>query len=362
MTSDLPGQASPLEPGVDWLFQTLTAPASTAELAGEQEALAMFRANVVPPALRAAEVGRDVGNPVRSRWGRVLRLPVRWSVRLAAAATLVVGGAAAAAYASVLPTPVQHLAHTVLGFAGVPDSRQGNSGAGAGHHHHGVTAGQHGPSPARQQPTPTLTPGASATPASASPTAAVGAGHLLLSATAVDRQIIAGSGDVIDGQLTRAGAGVPGMTVTLLERPAGQHSWHVVGTGQTTSAGNVAVSVPAIGANAVFRLAIPRTALSRAVAVTVHPPLAAVLVPGAGGAGSSLVISAQYGDRGDLVLVQVLTNDGHWRYLRSRRLNAAGQATFGLAPTQLRGRDIRAVLMATVRHGASVSNTVTVGQ
>jgi hypothetical protein len=98
------------------------------------------------------------------------------------------------------------------------------------------------------------------------------------------------------------------------------------------------------------------------VVVTVHPPLAAVLVPGAAGSGSSLVISTQYGDRGDLVIIQVLSPDGHWRYLRSRRLDAAGQATFGLAPAQLRGRELRAVLVATVRHGASVSNTVTVGQ
>jgi hypothetical protein len=362
MTSDLPGQAGPLDPGVDRLFQTLTAPATTAELAGEQEALAMFRANVAPTAVPAAGVGRDTGHPDGSRPGRVLRLPVRWSVRLAAAATLVVGGTAAAAYASVLPTSVQHLAHTVLGFAGVPDSRQGHSGPADSGHHHGEAAGQHRPSPSRPHSTPALTPGASAGPASASPTAAVGAGHLLLSATAIDRQITAGSGDVIDGLLTRAGTGVPGMTVTLLERLAGERSWHVVGTAQTTSAGNVAVSVPALDANAVFRLAIPRAALSPAVVVTVHPPLAAVLVPGAAGSGSSLVISTQYGDRGDLVIIQVLSPDGHWRYLRSRRLDAAGQATFGLAPAQLRGRELRAVLVATVRHGASVSNTVTVGQ
>jgi hypothetical protein len=359
MRSDLPGNG-PLDPGVDQLLRTLTSAATTDELAGEQDAMAMFRANVVPPGGTIPDIARGAGHPARPRPGRGSWLPVRWSIRLAAAATLALGGAAAAAYASALPSPVQHLAHTVLGFAGVPDSPQsGPGGGGRGLHHHGVAAGQHSASPGQSQPTSSLPPGASAGPGAGSPTVAAGVGPLLLSATATSGQITAGAGDVIDGQLTRAGAGVPGMTVTLYERPAGQRRWHVIGTSQTNSTGKMAVSVPALTENAVFRLAVPGGALSRAVVVTVTPPISAALVPSAGGA--SLVISTQFAHRGDLVVIQILAPDGRWRYLRSKRLDSAGQATFDLAAGQLRGRELRAVLVPTPRHAASVSNIVTVG-
>jgi hypothetical protein len=381
MTSDLPGEAGQLDPGLDHLFRTLTAPATPAELAGEHDALAMFRANARPAAsLSAASMptgsmptasmpavpGRDAAAPAAPRLpGRLLRFPVRWSVRLAAAAALALGGgAAAAAYAAVLPTPVQHLAHTVLGFAGVPDSHPGNSTPGPGRHRHHTGGGRGGPSPAQALPsTSAKTPSGSspsAAGASPSPTVSAPAGPLVLSATAASARIPAGSEAVIDGQLTKSGAGVQGVTVLLVERLAGHLTWHVAGTGQTTTAGNVAVSVPALAANAVFRLTIPGRAHSPSVLVTVSPPVAAVLDVGAGGIQDSLVVSVQYAHRADVVVLQVLSPHGTWVYLRSRRLDATGQTTFSVSGTHLKNRVIRVVLLATVRHAAAVSSTVTV--
>ncbi len=56
MTSDLPGEPGTFEPGLDQLFRTLTAPATPDERAGEQDALAMFRANVRPGKARRLPV------------------------------------------------------------------------------------------------------------------------------------------------------------------------------------------------------------------------------------------------------------------------------------------------------------------
>ena len=115
------------------------------------------------------------------------------------------GTAAAAAYAAVLPTPVQHLAHNVLGFAGVPDTHQGSS--------------------ARTRASPATTVGRRSHPATAPVQAdadadgidasriavadarrvpdgigAPPAGPSLLSASAASAQITAGSEAVIDGR------------------------------------------------------------------------------------------------------------------------------------------------------------------
>jgi hypothetical protein len=364
MTSDLPGEPGALDPGLDQLFRTLTAAATPAELAGEHDALAMFRANVGLPAGPALAPGRTDAEPAGSRKSaRLLRFPVRWSVRLAAAATLALCGGAAAAYAAVLPAPVQHLAHTVLGFAGVPDTHQkpppgpGNSG-----HYAGSAAGPHVTSPGQLTPTPGTSSGSAptATSAASAPPTASAPGPLLLSATAASAQITAGSEVVIGGRLTRSGTGVQGVTVMLVERLAGQVSWHVAGSGQTTTDGNVAVTVPALTANAVFRLTVPGAAPSPAVVVTVSPPIAAVLDVGAAGLPDSLVVSTQYARRGDVTVLEVLAPDGSWVFLRSRRLDASGQTAFSLSGKRLTNREVRVVLLGTVRHAAAVSSPVTV--
>ncbi len=368
MTSDLPGEPGALDPGLDQLFRTLTAAATPDELAGEQDVLTMFRANVRPPAttppIPAGQARGRVGSAAagsRQSAARAFHAPVRWSIRLAAAATLALGGAAAAAYASALPAPVQHIAHSVLGFAGVPDDSRGTTPNPHRHHHHhaGPTGGPSATAPAQgtRAPTASKSAGPSSSPsptASASPSPTAATGPSLLSATAASTEITAGSDAVISGQLTRSGTGVPGVTVTLVERRAGKLTWRVAGTGQTNADGNVAIQVAALATNAVFRLKIPGAPPSAAVRVVVQPPIDAVLDPGPGNVRDLLVVSTQYAHRGNVVVLQVQSAKGSWVYLRSKRLTAAGKTTFILSGKRLKNREVRVVLLATVRHGASV--------
>ncbi len=371
MTSDLPDETGSLDPGLDQLFRTLTAGPVPGELAGEHDALAMFRANVRPPASPASargRFGRSTTGPARSGRGS-FRSPAQWVIRLAAATAVVVGGGtAAAAYAAVLPAPVQHLAHTFFRFAGVPDAQHGHAAArrGGPGHHTGSATGHSTPSPGQTSPAPAGSNSASSAPsapASASPTASSSpsavTGPWLLSATAVSGEIAAGSEAVIDGQLTRSGAGAQGVTVILLERLAGHLRWQVAGTAQTNADGNVAESVAALVGNALFRLTIPGTAHSATVRITVAPVVTAVLNSGPDGA-DSLVASTQYAQRGDVAELQAESASGAWVYLRSKTLTAGGQVTFALSGTRLKNQEVRVVLLATVRHGAAASNPVLV--
>ena len=361
MNSDLRRETGSPHPGVDRLFRTLTAGGTAAELAGEHDALAMFRANVRPPAGPAAAPAGPATAPAGPatapagswRSARILRFPVRWSVRLAAvAAAVAVGGTAAAAYAAVLPDPVQHLAHSVLGFAGVPDRQRGSAQD---------TSGRYGRS-AHRQPNPAAAPSTPATTPSGSPAAATGtasptpgAGGLLLSLTAATVHITAGAGAVIDGRLTQSGLGVEGVTVTLVERLAGHEAWRIAGSGPTTSDGNVAVSVPALTANAVFRLTVRGAVLSPSVTVTVSPPITVVLDVRSAPASDTLVVSTEYARAGDLVALQVQAADGSWLPLRYRPLGAGGQASFSFSGKWLGNREVRVVLLATISHAAAVS-------
>jgi len=372
MTSDLPDETGSLDPGLDQLFRTLTAGPVPGELAGEHDALAMFRANVRPPVSSAparGRFGRSAAGSARSARGPFWS-PARWGIRVAAAtAVVVVGGTAAAAYAAVLPAPVQHFAYTVFRFAGVPDTSHGHGAApqGGPEHHTGTATGHSTPSPGQSNQAPAGSNSASSAPSapgSASPTASSSpsavTGLWLLSATAASGEIPAGSQAVIDGQLTRSGAGVQGVTVTLLERLAGHMRWQVAGTAQTNADGNVAESVADLVANALFRLTVPGTAHSVTVGITVTPVVTAVLNTGPDGAQDSLVASTQYAQRGNVAVLQVESSTGAWVYLRSKTLNAGGQVTFALSGTRLKNRDVRVVLLATVRHGAATSNSVLV--
>jgi hypothetical protein len=85
----------------------LSGPPLASELAGEASALAVFRGEIA----RSRE-------PVRSGRRRHPVLARLLSARIAAAAAVgavALSGAAAAAYADVLPAPAQHLAHDILG-------------------------------------------------------------------------------------------------------------------------------------------------------------------------------------------------------------------------------------------------------
>ena len=103
-----------LRPAAD-VLAALTAEPTGMELAGEASALAEFRrrAGAPVPARRAR----------RSTNGLFSRLGLKVGVSVAAVA-VVLGGGAAAAFADVLPAPIQRLAHEVIG-APIPQPRHG---------------------------------------------------------------------------------------------------------------------------------------------------------------------------------------------------------------------------------------------
>jgi hypothetical protein len=397
MNSDLTDGAASVDPantgdaGIDQLFRILTAGPAAGELAGEQSALAMFRANISPqtstasangtsafahgaPALANGTSASDGTAPlpvVRRRatsHRRSIRHPfrgsVRWGVRLVVAGVIALsGGMAAAAYAAVLPAPVQDLAHRVLGFAGVPDAHhQHRAGPLRGPGHHGATSpGRSSTPPGRQSHSSQAAKPGSSARASGSPTpsSSAAAGTAVLSASAGSAVIEAGSQPVIDGQLTKSGSGITGVTVTLIERVAGQ-PWRVAGTGQTTSGGNVTITAPPLAANAAFQLRARGDVHSAIVLVTVTPQVTIVLTPGASDLRDLLAVTTQYAHRGNVVWLQVQSASGSWVDLRSKRLNAAGETWFVLSGKRLANKTVQVVLSATVRHGAATSNPVQV--
>ena len=121
------GAAPGLRPVAD-ILAALTAEASTGELTGEARALAAFRRRVGTPALRRA-----------ARWTPA-GLTSWLGAKVAAAATaaaLVLGGAATAAYANVLPAPIQRFAHETIGAPSPylrPDLLSHGRSAGDGRH------------------------------------------------------------------------------------------------------------------------------------------------------------------------------------------------------------------------------------
>jgi hypothetical protein len=384
MSSDLTDGAASADPGIDQLFRILTAGPTRDELAGERDALAMFTANVSPLASPAPgreapradgtpangttvpiPVGRPAAEP-KQHARRRFQWPARWGIRLAAAGVIaIVGGTAAAAYAAALPAPVQNLAHQVLGVVGVPAAHhQHHAGISRSHSHHGGgPAGRSSTPPGghshpRHAAKPSPSAHASASP-TASPSSSTATGPAVLSASASSADIMAGTGPVIDGHLTRSGTGIKGVTVTLVERLAGHPFWHVDGTGQTTAAGDVAITGRPLAANAVFRLRIPGGVHSASVQITVTPQVTVVLTAQSA-LRDMLAVTTQYAHRGNVVWLQVQSAGRTWVNLRSKRLDASGKAWFILSRKRLKNKTVRVVLVATARHGSAASNTATV--
>ncbi len=417
-----PGDLSPedlssVEPGLQRLLGTLTSAATPGELAGEQAALAMFRAHVHAPApgpavrpevaaangtavaadaLAAATAvtgidrGADAAQPAVAATRPMRQLPGRrtgrpragrrpWAreiprLRLASiGAAVVVVGFASAAYAAVLPAPVQHAAYVAFHWAGVPDehrTRQASSGgssavttptaghssgrkgshpkpsgsASGTHSPHGKTSGKPGSSP-----TPSSSPG------STPPT-----GPVVLTISAPDGTAIpAGTPVTIDGQLTVGGKADAGVFVRLMERLAGHVVWVRVARAETNAQGDVALTSPDLTRNAWFRLAYATAARSAQVEVMVVPGLTTSLKLGPKGIKDYLTVSATFAQTGDVVLLQVLKS-GSWVTLQRHELTASGGTVFAFSATKRQNDLIQAVLLATKLHAGSTSATVTV--
>jgi hypothetical protein len=387
--------------GLNRLLRVLTSDGTAGELAGEQAALAMFRAHVPPSSVAAARNGAGprtvspatvgtstigagtaaggqvaaepqarpaAARPKRPGWrlraGGVPRL--RIAVVSAAA---VVGGFAAAAYASALPAPVQHIAYDAFHYIGVPDNHPerasgGPSGPpattrpGQRASTSAVTGGHH-PAPSASVPhssAPTKKPTTGKPTTSASPTTSPSqgppAGPAALSVQAGSAEIPAGTSTTISGQLTLGGTPDPAVYVRLMERAAGHLAWVRVDRAQTDAHGDVTFTTPALTANARFRLAYATGTRSTAVLITVVPGISGTLTEGAKGLSDYVVVSTSDARRGDVVDLQVLAN-GSWVTLKDGLLNASGRTRFKFSAIKWRGDQVQVLLLATGRHAAA---------
>jgi hypothetical protein len=353
MAADLTDETGIHEAGVDELLRALAGPAEPTELADEQSALAMFRNSVTSSADAHHGAGAAGWAAAPGRFAtRQIRRPIRWNLRLVAAAAVVLcGGMAAAAYAAALPAPVQRLAHQVFQFAGVPNSQAGSGGAG-----HGAPGGHRTSAPASLG---SPAPSGAAPSVGAAPAPSAGTGAAVLSATANATQVTAGIGVLITGQLSWPGHALAGLTMTVLERPALTAAWHVVGSAPASAAGNAVVVVSVVGTDAVFRVAVSGVAVSPAVRVNVVPAVSLALQPGSG-TTDVLTVSVPYGQSGDIVVLQVSASGGAWSYLRQGTLTVLHRASFLVSTTRLGNDQVRAVLLPTGLHDESVSAPITV--
>jgi hypothetical protein len=370
MTSDLPADLGPAEPGLDQLLRTLASGPAPGELAGEQEALAMFRANIHPPAQGTAQLPAAVpASPSgRGRWPMRQLKPRRPRFRLVAAATTaaLVGGFAAAAYTAALPAPVQHVAYQAFHVLGVPDSHHSRAAATRARATSGPSSRSHPSSPAPHPVSSHSAPGSPGPAPSPTPRAArstgrstAPAGSAIVVATPLASQIPAGDAVTINGKLTLAGHALSGVTVRLWERFAGSGGWQPAGHATSGAQGAVAINVPALTTNARFRLTDPDGPASSAVLVTVVPEITTALTQGPRGAKDYLAVSTRFARRGDTVVLQGY-QDGAWVAIRLHLLNAAGKTVFALGAREMQGVELRVVLQATRRHAQAVSGQVTV--
>jgi hypothetical protein len=347
----------------DPVLRALTRPGTPAELAGEAETLAAFRAMV----------------PVRSRRRSLNRLGVGGG---ALGIAVALSGGVAAAYSGALPAPVQRIAHDVSDLLGpIPaappppkpvvaspvhpvttPSRAAASTAPTeaastpkpprrAHHAKPLTKPKPATEPTKA-PTPVVTPTRAATPtASPTPTptdtAPAPSGSITISLS--DTTTTPGGTVTAYGQLaTSAGAPVAGEEVWLLERVAGDSGVSEVASGTTGTDGSVTLSTPALSHSVRLRLVTAGKVRSAAIAVIVAPTLTVTTTPS--GQQTSIRIDTQGGDVGDTVNVEI-RRGGVWQAFASNQLDGTGGATIEVTTPTGRPDRYRAILPPTTGHG-----------
>lgn len=406
MTRDPLDNADRGEPGLSALFGHLTSPATPGELAGEQAARAMFAAaraeqpNPQNPGITQSPPPHVASRrtAARATRSRPRRRPVRLGGRLVAACGVLAlaFGFAAAGYAEVLPSPLQQVAHQILGFAGVPSSPGSPSRVvtplpspgltGPGTSAQPTTVGSVSPTPRPGRPSPQPSsprpsphpsprssghsprsgspsprPSSPGTPGSPSP-----GPSLRLTITAAQTQIVAGASVQITASLTQAGqAGQAGQAdsgvrLKLFELPAGRTSLRKVAHGQTGADGQLTLTVPALKKNASFLVIAPHGLRSARLSIVVAPPVS-LSIAQARRRADRLAVSSPLARRGDVVELEVSSSaaGGQWQVLRMHRLRTGRQAAFTVVVRKVR-LTYQVVLVATALHGESVSNEVTV--
>ena len=335
------------------LVRALQSPALPGELAGEDAALAAFRA----------------ASPSRRRRRRTIRLATGATALVAAMA---VTGGVAAAYPTTLPEPVQNAIHTVLGPIGVPAGPR----AIAREHRRALERRLHAavlrhrqavaahPSPSASHaavrtsplprrvvapaPQPQAQPSAATSP-SPSP-AATPAPHPTLTATASRRFVPVHQGLQLRGTLTRDGKPLAGRTVYASVLVAGASSWRRVAHGQTASDGSIALRVAPLVRNARVRLASSGIT-STPIPITVIPRLTATLTRNSAGDRYLVDIAADGGESGDIAVLQRYDGSS-WVRVATHRLGSNAGTRFTIAVPANATR-YRVRLAATKTHGPS---------
>jgi hypothetical protein len=244
--------STPRKPDLDQLVAALTADGQAEELAGRDAALAAFRA--------ASQRGAAAGSSREHRSWSLHRPLAGLPARLAAAGAALIVAASAAAYAQVLPGPVQELAHTVFAPLGVPEGQRhpGQSPAGTvpGAGPTSITIANTGgesacPCPGTSAKTPSPRP----------------AGAYLVTVGVARARVPVNAVVVFTGRVTESGRGAAGVRVRLFERIAGTATEELAGTGVTGPRGGFRLVSPPLTATAVFRVTGPEAAHSAAIRV-----------------------------------------------------------------------------------------------
>jgi hypothetical protein len=321
VSADLPDLTEPHDPALEGLVRALTADGTASERAGRDAALAMFQASRRPPRRRRFDM----------------------SVSTAAAAAVLAGGMGAA-YAAVLPGPVQHIAYRMLGRIGVPDT------------HRPAPGGPGAAATVPAAPSPSLSPSATAgCPCQAShPGAGAVPGLVLMAAQA---KIPAGAGDVLTGRLAPDGRPEAGVRVRLVEHAGNGPGWRAEGYAVTDSSGDVTLTVRRLTSNASFRLAAAGGAVSPPVLITVIPPVRLGQTPGRQPGMRLLTARAPFADTGDVVVLEELSG-GVWYRVGERVLDQDHLASFSVLVPRSGDVEYRVVLRRTAVHGAAVSGPV----
>lgn len=362
-----PRDPIPEVPGVDDVVRALTTEGDAVELTGRQSALAMFRAVrdesagfqpdgpqpaatqpwAAQQALRQPPPAsdRDAGRHGRPRPAQArVPHPRRLTALGAMAAAIVVAGAGmtAAAYAQILPSPLQDIAHTVLAPIGVPSASPAPAviptASSTAIPNVPTPSPTHLSSPQTSCPCPTVTPSA----------------HRSLRLRAARANVGYDDKDTFTGHVAKKGAPDADASVKLLERlSTSPGSWDVIATGATGPDGTATFVVAHIPADATFLLAGSgdlASLTSHEVAVTVTPRLV-VRHP----ARRVLVVTAHPAAAGEAVALERL-QDGAWVTVATRPLDGLLSATFTVSPAGT----YRFALPATTAHDAGVSRQVVI--
>jgi hypothetical protein len=341
------------------LLRALRAPGSHTELSEEERYRAMFRAAHSPTA------------PVTARHSRA---PSRLLIGGAVAAILAVGtGGVAAAYSGNLPTPIQSLAHHVIGAPAasppapssespVPSARTPSSPSGpttdASRSPSGRPTHQRSHQPRRPVPSsgasgsPTAAESATAsrppTPSS-SPARTGTPGPVLTGVTVVGSSHRADFGARVrfSGQLTYSDTATSRQRVVLQEQVGSR--WTPVGRGRTAANGSTTLTAPSLQRTSRFRLLAGHG--SGAVhsvpwRVAMHPLVTADV--SASKKQATIDVTALGALGGDDITLAT-RRDGRLLIVSRARLDASGSASFVVTPDQRRTSYIL-VLKPTKRH------------